>query len=145
MQPARSFNGFSRRHPVINDSGSNRRLGLRLAFAAHRAVNDRAPIVQQRQRGVQRVEWFAARPEVIERALVERKAAAPILPVDARVLQHDAAAELVIKTLLGGKMGLDATHKWPGETQREWGRAITMDPAVQAKVSVLLERLLARP
>ena len=46
---------------------------------------------------------------------------------------------------LGGKMGLDATHKWPGETQREWGRAITMDPAAQAKVSVLLARLLARP
>jgi 4-hydroxy-3-polyprenylbenzoate decarboxylase len=24
---------------------------------------------------------------------------------------------------LGSKMGLDATNKWPGETQREWGRA----------------------
>jgi 4-hydroxy-3-polyprenylbenzoate decarboxylase len=35
---------------------------------------------------------------------------------------------------LGGKMGLDATHKWPGETTREWGRAITMDPAVQQRV-----------
>ena len=23
---------------------------------------------------------------------------------------------------LGSKMGIDATHKWPGETQREWGR-----------------------
>ena len=22
---------------------------------------------------------------------------------------------------LGGKMGLDATNKWPGETAREWG------------------------
>jgi 4-hydroxy-3-polyprenylbenzoate decarboxylase len=22
---------------------------------------------------------------------------------------------------LGSKMGLDATNKWPGETQREWG------------------------
>ena len=28
---------------------------------------------------------------------------------------------------LGSKMGLDATHKWPGETTREWGRPITMD------------------
>ncbi len=29
---------------------------------------------------------------------------------------------------LGSKMGMDATNKWPGETQREWGRAIEMDP-----------------
>ena len=28
---------------------------------------------------------------------------------------------------LGGKMGLDATNKWPGETDREWGRPIRMD------------------
>ena len=44
---------------------------------------------------------------------------------------------------LGGKMGLDATHKWPGETQREWGRAIRMDPQVQARVQALAERLSA--
>ncbi len=30
---------------------------------------------------------------------------------------------------LGGKVGLDATNKWPGETSREWGRPITMDAA----------------
>ncbi|HLR13115.1 MAG TPA: 3-octaprenyl-4-hydroxybenzoate decarboxylase, partial [Burkholderiaceae bacterium] len=35
---------------------------------------------------------------------------------------------------LGGKMGLDATNKWPGETQREWGRPITMDDAVRQRV-----------
>ncbi|MEI8385704.1 MAG: 4-hydroxy-3-polyprenylbenzoate decarboxylase, partial [Nitrosomonadaceae bacterium] len=29
---------------------------------------------------------------------------------------------------LGGKMGLDATNKWPGETTREWGTPIVMDP-----------------
>jgi 4-hydroxy-3-polyprenylbenzoate decarboxylase len=27
---------------------------------------------------------------------------------------------------LGSKMGLDATHKWPGETTREWGQPLTM-------------------
>ena len=43
---------------------------------------------------------------------------------------------------LGGKMGLDATHKWPGETQREWGRAITMPADVVSSMSVLLEDLL---
>ncbi len=42
---------------------------------------------------------------------------------------------------LGSKMGIDATHKWPGETQREWGRAITMDPAVKARVDVLMREL----
>lgn len=31
---------------------------------------------------------------------------------------------------LGSKMGLDATHKWPGETSREWGLAIHKDPSV---------------
>ena len=33
---------------------------------------------------------------------------------------------------LGGKMGLDATNKWPGETSREWGKPIVMDKAVKA-------------
>ncbi|ODV02147.1 MAG: 3-octaprenyl-4-hydroxybenzoate decarboxylase [Rubrivivax sp. SCN 70-15] len=42
---------------------------------------------------------------------------------------------------LGGKMGLDATNKWPGETTREWGRAIRMDAAVEARVQALVERL----
>ncbi len=41
---------------------------------------------------------------------------------------------------LGGKMGLDATNKWPGETGREWGRAITMDPAVAARVARIVEQ-----
>ena len=31
-------------------------------------------------------------------------------------------------------MELDATNKWPGETQREWGRTIAMDAAVQARI-----------
>ncbi|MBA2660510.1 MAG: 4-hydroxy-3-polyprenylbenzoate decarboxylase [Nitrosospira sp.] len=35
---------------------------------------------------------------------------------------------------LGGKMGLDATNKWPGETNREWGTPIVMDKAVKERV-----------
>ncbi len=42
---------------------------------------------------------------------------------------------------LGGKMGLDATSKWPGETQREWGRPIRMDPAVEQRVAALRARI----
>jgi len=42
---------------------------------------------------------------------------------------------------LGGKMGLDATNKWPGETQREWGRVITMDPDVEQRIEHLFQQL----
>jgi len=42
---------------------------------------------------------------------------------------------------LGSKMGLDATNKWPGEVQREWGRPIVMDADVQARVNALCEGL----
>ncbi|MDX2103813.1 MAG: UbiD family decarboxylase, partial [Alphaproteobacteria bacterium] len=31
---------------------------------------------------------------------------------------------------LGGKIGLDATNKWPPETKREWGEVIRMDQAI---------------
>ncbi len=43
---------------------------------------------------------------------------------------------------LGGKMGLDATHKWPGETAREWGRTIKMDDAVNVRVQSWVDELL---
>jgi len=42
---------------------------------------------------------------------------------------------------LGGKMGLDATNKWPGETTREWGRPIVKDAAVSARVDAMWETL----
>ncbi len=42
---------------------------------------------------------------------------------------------------LGGKMGLDATNKWPGETTREWGRPIAMDGAIAARVAGLVATL----
>ena len=46
---------------------------------------------------------------------------------------------------LGGKMGLDATSKWPGETQREWGRVITMPPQVQARADAVFAELFGSP
>jgi len=42
---------------------------------------------------------------------------------------------------LGGKMGLDATNKWPGETQREWGAPIVMDEAVKQRVDSMWREL----
>ena len=46
---------------------------------------------------------------------------------------------------LGGKLGLDATNKWPGETDREWGRPIALDPAVERRVDALWSRVFATP
>jgi 4-hydroxy-3-polyprenylbenzoate decarboxylase len=42
---------------------------------------------------------------------------------------------------LGSKMGLDATNKWPGETNREWGTPIVMDAAVKTRVDSMWEAL----
>ena len=45
---------------------------------------------------------------------------------------------------LGGKMGLDATNKWPGETSREWGRVIAMPAEVTRRVDGLFDELMRR-
>ena len=42
---------------------------------------------------------------------------------------------------LGSKMGLDATNKWPGETTREWGKPITMEPSVKQRIDELWDSL----
>ena len=42
---------------------------------------------------------------------------------------------------LGGKMGLDATNKWNGETQREWGTPIAMTEEVRRRVDEMWGRL----
>ncbi len=42
---------------------------------------------------------------------------------------------------LGSKMGLDATNKLPGETNREWGKPIVKDPEVTAWVDKIWDKL----
>ena len=42
---------------------------------------------------------------------------------------------------LGSKMGMDATNKWPGETDREWGEPIVMDESVKQKVDSIWSEL----
>lgn len=42
---------------------------------------------------------------------------------------------------LGSKMGIDATNKWQGETTREWGRPISMDPQVKQRIDHLWKDL----
>ncbi len=42
---------------------------------------------------------------------------------------------------LGSKMGMDATNKWPGETEREWGTPIVMDESVKRRVDEIWNEL----
>ena len=42
---------------------------------------------------------------------------------------------------LGSKMGMDATNKMPGETNREWGEPIVMDETIKQRVDELWSEL----
>jgi 4-hydroxy-3-polyprenylbenzoate decarboxylase len=42
---------------------------------------------------------------------------------------------------LGSKMGMDATNKWKGETDREWGEPIVMDEEVKKRVDAMWDEL----
>jgi len=42
---------------------------------------------------------------------------------------------------LGSKMGMDATNKWPGETDREWGVPIVMTEEIKEEVDSLWDEL----
>ncbi len=42
---------------------------------------------------------------------------------------------------LGSKVGFDATNKWPGETNREWGKPIVMSEDIVKKVDELWKSL----
>ena len=42
---------------------------------------------------------------------------------------------------LGSKMGLDATNKWQGETDREWGTPITMSADIKERVDEIWSEL----
>jgi len=45
---------------------------------------------------------------------------------------------------LGGKMGLDATNKWPGETLREWGLPIKMEAEVEQRLSAVFDDIMKK-
>lgn len=45
---------------------------------------------------------------------------------------------------LGGKIGFDATNKWPEESPREWGRVIENDAAVSRKIDELWAQIIAK-
>ena len=46
---------------------------------------------------------------------------------------------------LGGKMGIDATNKWPGETARPWGRPIEMTEHSQRAIQAAFDAVMSTP
>ncbi len=42
---------------------------------------------------------------------------------------------------LGSKIGMDATNKWPGETNREWGEKLYMEQDVIDRVDAMWSEL----
>ncbi len=42
---------------------------------------------------------------------------------------------------LGGKMGIDATSKWKGETTRNWGRPIVMSEEIHQRIDTMWDEL----
>lgn len=42
---------------------------------------------------------------------------------------------------LGSKVGIDATNKWKGETEREWGTPITMDEKIKQRIDEIWQEL----
>ena len=42
---------------------------------------------------------------------------------------------------LGSKIGFDATNKWPAETNRQWGRPISMSDEVKNRVDDMWDAL----
>lgn len=45
---------------------------------------------------------------------------------------------------LGSKLGIDATHKWPAETRRSWGRPLSMSTDVLARTDAMWALLQAQ-
>jgi len=43
---------------------------------------------------------------------------------------------------LGSKLGIDATNKWPGETNRPWSRPIVPDPSVETRMETVWQQLM---
>ncbi|MDO6543228.1 4-hydroxy-3-polyprenylbenzoate decarboxylase [Photobacterium sanguinicancri] len=58
---------------------------------------------------------------------------------DAIMINGAAAEQLSLGS--SSKMGWDATNKWQGETDREWGTPISKDPAIVAKVDAIWDEL----
>ncbi len=53
----------------------------------------------------------------------------------------DSHNAVLSKAGAGSKIGMDATNKWPGETDREWGTPIDKDPEVVSRVDAVWDQL----
>ena len=98
-QPARRIERLLERLAERDMAREHGRLALRLAVAAHRAVGDDPLVLENRERGIERVERPPAGRQRIQRLWIEREARAAVLHDDAGCRQHAAGAELPIKRL----------------------------------------------
>ncbi len=74
-------------------------LGLRLAFAAHRAIGHDAAIVEDAQRRIERMERLSAGFQRARPVQPQGEGRAAVLPDNAGLRQDDARAELEICAL----------------------------------------------
>src|SRR5665213_62059 len=111
--PARGADRLAGLHTEAGDAREYGRLKLRLRFAAHRAVDHRAPVVETRQRRVKGVERLAAWRERVDRFRIERKAGPTVLPEHASAPADEAGPEFPEERLDEGDgqtAGVDRTH-----------------------------------
>ena len=85
--------------PVVDDARRERRLRLRLALAAHRAVHELGPSLADQHRGGQRVRGALAGRQAVGVRGIEREEAAAVLQQHAGVAGHDARAPLLVDAL----------------------------------------------
>src|SRR4051812_35363226 len=95
-QEARCIHGLGEALAEMHVAREQLRLELRLAVAAHRPVGHDAPIAEQGERRVQRVERPSAGFERVQRLRVEREDEAAILQEEPGARQDASRAELPI-------------------------------------------------
>ena len=98
-QPARRLHGRLRAEAAIHQAGDERRLGLRLALAAHGAVGEARAAVHEVHGRDQRVRGALAGRQAIGMAHIQREERAAVLQQHAGLAGHHAGAELVVEAL----------------------------------------------
>jgi len=87
------------RRAIEHVAREQRRLGLRLAIAAHGAVADDAAVRESSKGRIERVEWQPPGLECVQGAGREREAHAAILHQHTGLRQHDAGPEFPVERL----------------------------------------------
>ena len=99
QQPARCIDGILRVHAKVHHAGGHGCNGLRLAVAAHTAVNKVGFAVFEQHGWCQGVQGALARMEAVNVARFKGKGAAPVLQHKARAVRHKSRAKFVVDAL----------------------------------------------